>query len=85
VPGAVAHAYNCSYSGGRDGGTEAQGQSGQNILETPSQPMAGHSGACEPGIPATWGSTNRRIAYSLGIKKGSNLKITKAKRAGGMA
>jgi hypothetical protein len=46
-----------------------QGQPRQNVHQTPSQPMAGHSGPV-PIIPDAQGTTNRRIVVwaGLGIK-----------------
>jgi hypothetical protein len=44
----VAYAYNVSYSGGRDWEDQSLEPVGQKImrLPSPSQPIAGHSGAC---------------------------------------
>jgi hypothetical protein len=46
--------------------------------------MAGHSGV--PAIPATWGSTNRRITVKVGsdIKQNPTLKTTNTERARGV-
>jgi hypothetical protein len=60
----------------------------QKRSQTPSQPMPGHSGTCcMPVILAANGSINRRLMVQAGLGKEQDpiCKITRAKRAGGMA
>jgi hypothetical protein len=56
-----------------------QGQSGQKVCQTPSQPMAGCGSICLSS-PATQGNTNRRIEVQngLGINQDPTVKITYA-------
>jgi hypothetical protein len=52
------------------------------VLKTSFQPIKSEDQCCVPVIPATWGSTNRRIMVQTGlsIKQDCISKITKTKR-----